>query len=183
MGDVEDRYGGDYEVHLTDEGRTQAERLAQKLNGKGIEKIFTSSKVRAKETAEIVSKELGCVVEEIIDLRERNQHGILTGMLKAEARQKYPDLPPLLKDYRNTIEGAEDYEGFANRVKDALIEIGSKNYKTVAVITHGGPIKATLRGIEYAFNYEIDDCAYAVIKSEGGRLTVLELQGIKTKSQ
>lgn len=33
-GDIEDRYGGDYDDHLTDLGKTQAEELANKLQGK-----------------------------------------------------------------------------------------------------------------------------------------------------
>ena len=36
-GDLEDRYGGDYDDHLTEEGEQQAKRLAEKLASSGIE--------------------------------------------------------------------------------------------------------------------------------------------------
>ena len=35
--DLEDRYGGDYDDHLTEHGKEQAEKLAQKLKHSGIE--------------------------------------------------------------------------------------------------------------------------------------------------
>jgi len=36
-GDLGDRYGGDYEDHLTEEGKKQSQKLANKLKNKNIE--------------------------------------------------------------------------------------------------------------------------------------------------
>jgi len=55
-GDIEERFGGDYDDHLTQKGKAQAQNLAEQLQNKGIEKIFVSPKIRARETAEEVSK-------------------------------------------------------------------------------------------------------------------------------
>lgn len=177
-GDVEDRYGGDYDDHLTDLGKSQAEELAQKLQGKGIERIFSSPKIRTTETADILSKSLVCEVETIPDLRERNQNGILTGMIRAEAREKYPDLVKRVKDYLNTIEGAEDYASFSKRVHESLLEIAKKDYKVLAIVTHGGPIKAILRKIKYAFDYKIADCAFAEVQIVDGQIKLVSLNKV-----
>jgi broad specificity phosphatase PhoE len=50
-GDVENLYGGIYDDHLSPKGRDQAQRLAIVLKDKGIERIFSSPLIRAKETA------------------------------------------------------------------------------------------------------------------------------------
>jgi len=55
-GDIEDRYGGSYDDHLTDEGIKQSEDLAEKLKKSGIQKIYTSSLIRAKEMSSIIGK-------------------------------------------------------------------------------------------------------------------------------
>jgi broad specificity phosphatase PhoE len=61
-GDVEDRYGGDYDDHLTSKGKDQAKKLAEKIKDFGIERIFTSPRIRAKETSEILKGKLGVEV-------------------------------------------------------------------------------------------------------------------------
>ena len=38
--DVEDRYGGDYDDHLTEKGEQQSEELAEILKDKNIQVIF-----------------------------------------------------------------------------------------------------------------------------------------------
>lgn len=180
-GDIEDRYGGDYDDHLTELGKTQAKELANKLQGKGIEKIFVSPKIRALETSEILNQTLNVKRETIENLRERNQNGILTGMIRAEAKLKYPELAEKVRDYRNTIDGAEDYESFSKRVLAALQEVTVKPLKVVAIVTHGGPIKAILRSIYYSSDYKIEDCAFAELETEGDKIKVIGLDGIEPR--
>jgi len=177
-GDVEDRYGGDYDDHLTELGNTQAQLLADFLKSKGIKKIFVSPLIRAKETAEILGKTLNLVPEVILDLKERNQNGILTGMIKSEAKNKYPDLADLLRDYKNTIEGAESFEDFQIRIIRAIKGILKMNNETIAIVTHGGPIITILRQIESASDYKIKDCAFAEIDIVDGIMKVVSLNGI-----
>ncbi len=85
-GDIEDRFGGDYDDHLTEIGLKQAEELAEKINNQGIKKIYYSPRIRAVETANKVNQITGIPIEKIDDLRERNAYGILTGKLKSEAK-------------------------------------------------------------------------------------------------
>ena len=127
-GDVEDRYGGDYDDHLTEKGIIQAEELSKKLTGKGIEEIFASNRMRAQETAKILQKNLGAEIRTVKELRERNLYGILTGMIKSEAGEKYPHLVERINDVQDTIEGAEDWKVFVDRVVVAIKNISQKNY-------------------------------------------------------
>lgn len=178
-GDVEDRYGGDYDDHLTDLGKKQASELAEKLRNKGIELIFTSPKIRALETTEVLSKTLGVETKVIENFREKNNWGVLTGMVKAEARKKYPHLVELLKDTRNTIEGAEDYSSFGRRIRLALGEVRNSGFQAVAVVTHGGPIRFIFREILALGEIKIADCAWTLLKVENGQFNLEDQEGIQ----
>ena len=181
-GDLEDRYGGSYDDHLSEEGIKQSEVLLKELKDKGIELIITSPLIRAQETAKIVSG-LGCPVIIEPDLRERNQYGILSGMIKKEAIEKYPDLVEKLKDRFNTIDGAESYEDFSKRIEKAFNFLQlDKEHSCVAIISHGGPMRVLFRDILGKGELkEIGDCAWVELESVDGQISINELQRIDNK--
>lgn len=182
-GDIENRYGGDYNDELTGEGETQANKLADKLVNSGIQVIFCSPLIRAQQTAKIINTKLHCEIKTIENIRERNQNGILTGMIREEAKLKYPELAEQVKDYRNQIQGAESYDDFVARIKKAFMEISnSTNYSTVGIVTHGGPIRVVFREILKDREIDIADCAYAILNSDGQTLTLESRDGIEYKT-
>lgn len=176
-GDLEDRYGGDYDDHLTDLGKAQAEVLAGKLKNKGLEIVFSSPKIRARETSERLASVLGVEVKLVEGFRERN-HGVLTGMVKAGAAKKYPRMVERHKDPRNTIEGGESYESFGGRVRKALDEVTSSNYSTMVVVTHAGPIRYLFREFLGLGEIQIGDGSLAVLESTKDGFSVNSLDGI-----
>lgn len=141
--DLEDRYGGSYDDHLTEHGREQLQETANKLLGKGIEIIFASSLIRARESAEIISSKINAPVEERNGLRERH-YGVLTGLTKTEALGKYPEVVEAHKNPKNTDPGGESFEDFKNRVLNTFKDLLKENYQIIAVVSHGGPIKQIL---------------------------------------
>lgn len=182
-GDIENRYGGSYDDHLTDEGEVQAHKLAEKLANSGIQIILCSPLIRAQETAKIINTELNCEIRTIENLRERNQNGILSGMTRDEAKAKYPELVEQVKDYKNQIQGAESYEDFVERIKKAFTEIiNSAGYSTIGIVTHGGPIRVIFREILKEGGIDIADCAYAIFNKEGDTLKIETLDGIQYKT-
>jgi broad specificity phosphatase PhoE len=182
-GDIENRYGGDYDDELTNEGEIQAHKLADKIANSGIQVILCSPLIRAQQTAKIVNTKLHCEIETIRDLKERNQNGVLTGMIREEAKLKYPELSEQLKDYRNQIEGAESYADFVARIKKVIMEISNTtNHSTIGIVTHGGPIKVIFREILKDREIDIADCAYAVLNFDGQTLTLEARDGIEYKT-
>lgn len=183
-GDVENRYGGAYDDELSDKGKIQTYELASKLANSGIEILFCSPMVRAQQTAEILKTRLNCKIKTIENLKERNKNGILSGMTKDEAKDKYPELVEKLKDYRNQIHGAESQEDFANRIKKAFSEItNNKNYSTIGIVTHGMPIWVVFGDILNDNRIvNIGDCAYAVLNKEDQKFTVERLVGFEYKT-
>lgn len=182
-GDIEDRYGGDYEDHLTDLGKTQAKELANKLLNLSIEKIYYSPRIRATETAEIIEQVTKIPLELKNDLRERNAYGILTGKLKSESEKKYPDLIELLKNPKATISGAEDYKDFKNRVKSVFDKITNSGLNTVGIVTHGGFISCFLREIIGLERKSLGDCAMIELEYKDGKFTIINSDGLELKDK
>jgi len=181
-GDVEDRYGGDYDDHLTGKGKEQARALAEKLKYSGIEILFCSPKIRALETAEIVAGEIGCEVDVVEDFRERNSYGILTGMVKADVRDKHPEHVEALKSYRHKVPGSENYERFGERVNKALAEIVKQPHETIAILSHGGPISFIFREILKLGEVKIEDCGFAELNySDRAGFSLVVMSGITPK--
>jgi broad specificity phosphatase PhoE len=182
-GDIENRYGGSYDDHLTDEGGVQAHKLAEELANSGIQIILCSPLIRAQETAKIINTKLNREIKTIENLRERNQNGVLSGLTRDEAKLKYPQLVEELKDYKNQIQGAESYPDFVERIKKAFMEISnSAGYSTIGIVTHGGPIRVVFREILKDREIDIADCAFAVLRSDGNTLKLETLNGIEYKT-
>ena len=180
-GDVEDKYGGDYDDHLTEEGKSQAQKLAEKLKDSGIEIISCSPKTRAQETAAIVSAEIGCKIEIVEDVRERNMYGILTGMVKSEAREKHPEHVEALKDHRHSIPESEDYESFGARVRKALDNLSKSPHETIAILSHGGAISFIFREILKFGDVKIHDCGFVELEKNGDDFSVIKMDGIEKR--
>lgn len=155
--DIEDRYGGDYEDHLTEHGREQVTQRLKRLPV--IKAIVSSPRVRAQETADMVARHVHVPVHTERAWRERNVYGMLTGMRKEDAQQQYPGYAEQVKDYRNTIPEAESYEEFKERILKALQDLVHKKQTDVLIATHGGPIKCILRELFNCELKELHDCA------------------------
>lgn len=137
-GDLEDRYGGSYNDHLTDTGREQLKKTADAVADKGIEIIFHSPLFRAEESAQIISAKVGCPIKKWNGLEERH-YGVLTGLTKQEALEKYPEAVEAHKDPMNTDPDGESFVDFNNRVVSAFEEIRkqpmqSLRYSAMAVL-------------------------------------------------
>lgn len=177
--DVENKYGGDYDDHLTEKGITQAKELAEKIANCGIEIIFSSPRIRAKETADILNEVLKCEVQVIYDLRERNAYGVLTGMNKEEAKIKYPEYVDLLGDHRSTIADAETYEHLLGRVDATFKNIANSSYEIVAIVSHGGFIRCLFRDVlKFGKLKEISDCAFVELEKDDLELKIINMNGM-----
>lgn len=184
-GDIENRYGGDYDDHLSDKGIEQSKALAEQLKDKNIETIFSSSLIRAQETSKYLSEKTTSPVVIESGIRERNQYGILTGMVKDEAKQKHPDLVEMLKDRLNTIEGAESYEAFSARISDTFNKIvNSSNQNCIAIVSHGGPLRVLFRDIlKWGEINNIGDCAFVELEKKGNEYLWIHSGGFEPSFQ
>lgn len=150
--------GMDYD--LTELGVAQARDLAQKLQGKGIEKIYSSPLIRALHTAQEVGKVLNVEVEVRQDLRECF-YGKAEGALIADLQKQVPEIVnnwqnPDFMDIR--FEGGESKKEALDRVLAELKKIKQEPQMTIGIAVHGGTMAALLNHFGFTFD-KIPNCA------------------------
>ncbi len=145
--DVKQKYDGDYDDHLTDKGISEAEAIATKLLHSQVEIIFSSAKIRAIETAEILKNSLNCEMVIKEDLNEQDIYGAFPDLSKDQSEEEYRRLGEIIADHELELGGVERYSNFKNRVIECFSEITKKDYKVVAIISHGGPIRCIWRDV------------------------------------
>jgi broad specificity phosphatase PhoE len=87
---AEDRFSGDTGVDLSDEGRRQVQRLAQRLSGDAVKAIYASPLGRTVETARILAAPCGLTPILRDGLREIS-HGRWEGLTRREVEERYAD--------------------------------------------------------------------------------------------
>lgn len=150
--DPSDRYGGWSTYGLTESGRAQVHIAKHKLRNKGIRHIYSSDLVRAKETAEIVAEELSLKITYLPQFRESN-NGLLAGMLKTEAVEKYPGIYWNALEWTETWPEGESPKQFFHRIQTAWYEFKNQVVDdNVLLVSHGGVMNIILcleNGIPY----------------------------------
>lgn len=149
--DEQYKVGGWSDNALTEKGIIQVNTLADSLTEK-CDLIISSDLPRAKQTAEIIAKKLGCQIEYNEGLRETN-NGDLKNLTKVEfeARgyKRFIDL-----GMEESYPHGESPLAFYDRVKKAYIDILKKyNGKNILLVTHGGVItviQCLMNGWQYS---------------------------------
>jgi broad specificity phosphatase PhoE len=87
---AEDRFSGSVGVDLSDEGRHQVARLAERLADDPVRAVYASPLSRTVETATILAGPHGLPVVHRDGLREIS-HGRWEGLTRREVEQRYPE--------------------------------------------------------------------------------------------
>lgn len=143
--------GGDPE--LTDQGRSEAAQTKQILSDIKFDAVYSSDRIRAIETAEIISGLPVPKSRQVSDLRERS-YGKLEEHPTYHQDHMHKALMALAEEDRWHYEHNGDFESehsVSSRFLAALKNIGSKNLdKSVLVVAHGGCIRAMLIKLGHA---------------------------------
>jgi broad specificity phosphatase PhoE len=136
----EGRWQGQADVPLNTKGHEQAFDITDKLAHIGIEGIFSSDLLRARQTAEIISARLK-INQVQFDERLREIHqGEWQGLLIEDIRTKYRvGFNQRQKDpWSVAPPGGETARQVQYRVESLLSEVRTKeNGKNIAFVTHG----------------------------------------------
>ena len=185
--DVEDCYGGIADSSLTDMGQEAAKTVAERLAGKGVDRIYTSPYKRAAETAEIMGVKLECNIETVENLRERNSYGVLSGVNKNQATMIFKNVLSKLSgkpgDYYSDdlVVGAEALEDFDKRVKSAMNDIvnNASTLNSICIVTHGNVIRSIYKNIlGIDGRVSLDHLAAIEIEWEGLRASICSSNGV-----
>jgi len=140
---AEDRFAGSTDVALSDEGREQTRRLAQRLSHENIAAIYASPMGRTRETASILAQPHKLEVQTRDELREIS-HGRWEQMTRREVEQKFPEETAAWeKDpYTFAPVGGESGLAVIARALPLLIELVREHTaQNILVVSH----KATIR--------------------------------------
>jgi len=129
----------DQDLPLNEKGRSQAEKVAYILKPYNFELIVSSDKIRAIETANIISNKLRIPVVKTDPIFRDRFYGEVEGLTYAQIFQKYGiKMTNSLNEDIDKLMGTEKIPQFEIRVKNGLISL-LRDYgdKKIILVTHG----------------------------------------------
>lgn len=158
----ENRWQGQADVPLSDNGRDQSWRLARRLGEeqRPVRAIYTSDLMRAVDTATILGQTFGLSPMVETGWREMNI-GAWSGLRTGEVIARYPAEWERIRAGEDLPRGGgETFAHFQTRLIQAAQTLISKHAgEQVAVVTHGGAVRAFLlhcRGLDMGQFRKID---------------------------
>src|SRR5688572_6698667 len=140
---AEDRFAGETDVALADEGREQARALATRLGSQPLGAIYASPLQRCAETARLLAEPHKLLVQTRAEFREMS-HGHWEGLKRSEVEARYPDEFAAWENdpYTFAPQGGESGLAVTARALPALLEVvRACAGKSVLIVSH----KATIR--------------------------------------
>jgi probable phosphoglycerate mutase len=140
---AEDRFAGETDVELSEKGREEARRLAERLRGEKITAVYASPLGRTVETARIIAEPHNLEVQPCDGFREIS-HGHWEGMKRHEVEEKFPkEMAEWEKDpYTFAPAGGESGLAVTAGALPALIDLVRKHPgESILMVSH----KATIR--------------------------------------
>lgn len=144
---LQGRWQGHADIPLNDIGRRQAVLMAQRLQQEGIqfEAIYSSDLTRAFQTAWELGAQVRVPVQLLPPLREIDI-GAWSGMTTPEIRERFPIETRLMEEGQDIPRGGGETLAALMRRVVAAVETTTRRHpgKTLAMVTHGGCIRAAL---------------------------------------
>lgn len=147
VGNAEDRFQGQADFPLTEQGRAQAQALAMRWQEEGttFDQCIASPLLRARQTAEIVTGTLKIPLEFDPDWMEIN-NGLVAGLTPEESAQLAPR-PDFMTPYtRYGFNGESRWELFL-RAGRAIQHVLDRAPGAYLVASHGGILNMALYAI------------------------------------
>ncbi len=173
--DIEDRYGGWADFDLTEKGRRQAKECAEKISSldEKFEVVLSSPLKRAFQAAEIIAKKLNIELEVFEYLKERNLNGVLTGLTRSEAKEKYPEQVEIHSRWEY-VDGSERTEDFNSRVKKAIKYLLKMKYGSLIAVTHGLFLKTFFKEMMGVEIKKVGDGGFVLVEEMKGKYNILK---------
>ncbi len=130
------------DVDLSEEGFRQAELAGERMKTWGIQKLYSSDMIRARQTAEVINRYLQVPYEIVPAFREMD-FGDMEGLSEPEMKRRYADFFAEEKKETKVLAypGGESPADVVARYMPALKEVALQPLERVAIATHGAAIK------------------------------------------
>ena len=143
------------DVHLTDEGRVEAQRAARTLEDIDLHRAYSSELTRAKHTLDEIVNHLDKTDvdrSEHAELNERD-YGELTGKNKWQVRDEYGEekFQAWRRSWDHPVPGGETLKDVSERVLPFYVQHiieDLKSCKNVIVAAHGNSLRALIKHLD-----------------------------------
>lgn len=158
--------GGRTDLPLGRLGRMQASLLPYADALRGIETVYCSTLLRARQTALPL-----CAAPRTVSGVQEQDMGVWDGLSFREIRARYPELYAAREDDPSLLPaGAESGQAVEKRMRRAILECLRQSAGDIAIVSHKGAI-ASLTGRRAALDYT----SMAVLRFEGDTLLDTQL--------
>lgn len=130
---------------ISDVGRRQAQAVAHALSTKHIDMLYSSSLIRARETAEAISSALGNVPIRLLEGLKEIHFGDWEGRSYQDIFAENKDTVSnwLMNPSKTQIPAGENWFDFEARVVKAFGTVTAAN-QNACIVSHGGPLRLIL---------------------------------------
>lgn len=169
------RLSGHIDSSISEEGKEQIDKITNYLKDFDIDKIYTTTSSRTKDTVKKLSELKSIEIIEKESLKEIS-FGDFEGLTFDEIKDKYP------KEFQDMIENGYEYKypngesliDSYNRVCIELDNIISNNDdRTILICSHGGTIRNIItylisNSYKYHWNFKIDNGSVTILEAQDG---------------
>ncbi|WP_051415647.1 histidine phosphatase family protein [Nocardiopsis sp. CNT312] len=149
---AQNRFQGQSDAPLDEEGRIQAKRVARSLTPGRWTAVYSSPMLRAVQTARAAARRLDLTHTVFTELRERDL-GTVDGLERGEFSRRHPDvLHRLRSDPGFAPPGGESGRAALARFSRGLGRVAASEHGggPVLVVTHGGVLDLLARALQGA---------------------------------
>ena len=170
------KLSGHIDSKVSEQGKIQIEKLTDYLKNEKIDKIYTTTSSRTKETVKLLAQINKIDIQESEALKEIN-FGDFEGKDFKEIQKNYPDeFNKMISQgyeykYPNGESLIECYERVSKEIK-LILEYNGKD-STILVCSHAGTIRNILTCLisdtfEYHWNFKIDNASVSIVEVDNG---------------
>lgn len=173
------------DIPLSEDGRRQVEAVANRLRDEKIDMVFSSTLLRAYETAEKIASFHNLEVQKCSEFLEIN-FGSWEGMRFPEIKEQYGDIYNIWRTSPHLAEipGAESISALRDRSMNKLLELICANpNKNILIVSHGISIKVIVTaildiGLENIHRIRQDNTAINIFDYEDNIFNIVGLNDI-----
>jgi len=174
------RLSGHIDSAISESGKKQINKLTNYLEKIEIDKIYTTTSSRTKDTVKQIAKLKKIDIIEKETLKEIS-FGDFEGITFDEIRSNHPKQfqDMIDKEYEYKYPNGESLIDSYNRVANEISKIIFDNKdKTILICSHGGTIRNIItylisNSYEYHWNFKIDNASITILEVENG-FTVID---------
>lgn len=169
--DEEDRIVGTLDVPINQRGLSEVADMARELSGQAIDTIYAAASASARQSAELLGKQLGVKVKQLGELTNLD-FGLWQGLPVSEVQRKHRKLYKHWKDSPREIcpPAGEAVEQVYERVEKVIGPIIKRNSFRAVVIVAPDPLRKVIRCFLRHMNVET-----AMINGDAAMLEKIEV--------